>query len=200
MQFRQLGRTSRATLLRAADALARLATLERVLALVCISIPAFLIVFDHLHVRNSISEYYSMQRDQTFYFSLTVASMLFVVNGVVKEKHLYNTILGTALAGVVLFNCHDAPMIHVLFASIFFGGNGVVILFFSSRKERPFKVLMSVVILVAMLGWFVFHWVTLFWAEWVSLAIIAIHYFIEAGYGADERLRVSGARTVSGAT
>jgi len=167
---------------RVADGLRRLATLERVLALVCILIPAFLIVFDDLHVRKSLSAYYDMRWNQVFYFSLTVACMLFVVNGVVKRKRAYDTILGAMLAGVILFNCHDAPFVHTACASVFFGGNGVVILFFSSRKEKPFKLFMAGVIVLALLGHFAFQWFSLFWAEWVSLAIVTVHYFIEAGY------------------
>lgn len=186
MQIQNLVIASRATVRRAADGLVRLAKLERVLALVCIVIPALLIAFAGLPVRESISAYYDMPRDQVFYFSLTVASMLFMVNGVVKQQHVYNTILGVMLAGVVLFDCDHAPVVHYICATAFFGGNGTVILFFSSRKERSFKAMMTVLIVAAMLACFAFHLFTLFWAEWVSLAIIALHYFIEAGNGVGE--------------
>ena len=147
-------------------------------------IPAFLIVFDNLRVRDNISAYYDKQWNQVYYFSLTVACMLFVVNGVVKRKRAYDTILGAMLAGVILFNSHDASLIHTACATVFFLGNGVVILFFSSRKEKRFKLIMATVILVALLGHFAFHWYSLFWAEWMSLAIVTLHYFIEAGYPA----------------
>ena len=64
----------------------RFAKLERVLAFVCLFIPAFLIWFDNGPIRESISAYYNMKVNQIFYFPLTVASMLFVVNGVVKQR------------------------------------------------------------------------------------------------------------------
>jgi hypothetical protein len=180
MALRQFARVTRLTIASAAEGVVRFAKLERVLATVCLLIPVLLIWFDNGNIRPSISEYYNMVKDQVFYFPLTVAAMLFVVNGVVKEKHVYNTILGAMLAGVILFNCHDTPVLHFAFASVFFGGNGVVILVYSSRKERWFKAIMVALILGAMLGCFAFHWFSLFWAEWISFAIIALHYMLES--------------------
>ena len=190
MKLSRFVHSPRITLTDAIKDLTRLATLERTLGLVCIFIPFILILFDGLHIRNSISAYYSMSRDQVFYFSLSVAAMLFIVNGVVKEKHIYNTILGIMLSGVILFNCDAVPIVHFSCASVFFGGNGFVILFFSSKKERSFKIIFTAIIVVAMLGCFLFHWFSLFWAEWISLAIIAIHYFIEASY--TENVQIQG--------
>lgn len=158
----------------------RLAKLERVLAAVCILIPAFLIGLDNGPIRNSISAYYNMEESQIFYFPLTVAAMLFVVNGVVKHQRAYNTILGLMLAGVILFNHDDASVLHGAFAIAFFGGNAVVIVLFSSKKERWFKGLLVVGIVLSMLGCFLFDWFTLFWAEWLSFAIIALHYLLES--------------------
>lgn len=185
MQLRQLAH-------RVGGGLKRLATLERVLALVCITIPALLILVDGLPPRGSISEYYNMHRDQVYYVPLTVAAMLFIVNGVVKRKRFYNTVLGTALTGVLLLNRDDAHFWHIVCASIFFGGNGLVILFFSSRKERRFKIAMGIVIVLAMLGCFVFHWLSLLAAEWISLGIITLHYFIESGYDGNGRRQPAG--------
>jgi hypothetical protein len=180
MKLRQFAQVTRENIITAADGVVRFAKLERVLSAACILTPAFLIWFDDGNIRPSISDYYDMVRDQVFYFPLTVASMLFIVNGVVKENHPYNTILGAMLAGVILFNCHDTPTLHGAFAAAFFGGNGVVILVYSSKKELWFKAIMVAIILAAMLGCFVFHWITLFWAEWISFAIISLHYILES--------------------
>lgn len=180
MEFQKIASSARRRVTQTVDGIVRFAKLERVLAVVCIFIPALLIGFDHWTVRASISAYFDMAQDQVFYFPLSVASMLFVVNGVVKEKHLYNTYLGTMLAGVILFNCRDMPLLHMLFAIAFFGGNGIVILAFSSRKERWFKAIMVALIILSMLGCFVFHLFSLFWAEWISFGIIALHYFLES--------------------
>ncbi len=106
--------------------------------------------------------------------------MLFVVNGVVKHQRAYNTVLGVMLSGLILFNHDDTSLLHAAFAAAFFGGNAVVILQFSSKKERWFKAFLVVGIVLSMLGYFVFDWFTLFWAEWLSFAIIALHYVLES--------------------
>jgi len=180
MQLQEIASVTVQGITRTVEGLTRFAKLERVLAGVCLLIPAFLIWFDHGTIRGSISAYYNMDQDQVFYFSLTVAAMLFLVNGVVKEKKVYNTILGVLLAGVVLFNHRDFPLVHNISAGGFFGGNAVVMVWFSSKKERWFKALMVAAIALAMAGCFFFGWITLFWAEWLSFGIIALHYILES--------------------
>ncbi len=159
---------------------ARFAKLERVLALVCLFTPALLIWSDDGPIRSSISAYYNMRENQLFYFPLTVASMLFVVNGVVKDKHIYNTFLGMMLAGVILFNHDDFGALHDVLAVGFFAGNAVVIVVYSSKKERWFKLLLVAGIALSMIGWLFLKWFTLFWAEWLSFGIIALHYILES--------------------
>jgi hypothetical protein len=180
MQIRQMASATVQGVARTVEGVTRFAKLERVLAAVCLLIPAFLIWADQGAIRPSISAYYDMEEDQIFYFSLTVAAMLFLVNGVVKEKKVYNTVLGVLLAGVVLFNHDDFSIVHNLSAAGFFGGNAVVMVWFSSRRERWFKALMVAGIAGAMAGFFLFDWFTLFWAEWLSFAIIAFHYILES--------------------
>ena len=180
MQLRQIASATRKSVANTFEGVKRLARLERVIATVCILIPAFLIWFDDGPIRDSISAYYDMEESQVFYFPLTVAAMLFVVNGVVKHQRAYNTLLGVMLAGVILFNHDDAGLLHAAFATAFFGGNAVVIFLFSSKKERWFKALLVVGIVLSMAGYFVFDWFTLFWAEWLSFAIIALHYVLES--------------------
>ena len=158
----------------------RFAKLERVLAFVCLFTPALLIWSDDGPIRSSISAYYNMQENQLFYFPLTVASMLFVVNGVVKDKHIYNTFLGMMLAGVILFNHDDFRALHGVLAVSFFAGNAVVIVVYSSKKERWFKLLLVAGIALSMIGWLFLNWFTLFWAEWLSFGIIALHYILES--------------------
>jgi hypothetical protein len=166
---------------RALRNLSRFGRLERVLAAVCALTPVLLLWADDLSgIRDSISDYYSMEEIQLFFVPLTMAAMLFVVNGVVKEKQLYNTYLGAMLGGLLLFNNVAFPKIHLLFTAAFFAGNVAVILTFSSIKDRNFKIGLVAFIVLAMLGWKFFAWFTLFWAEWVSLGIIALHYIIES--------------------
>lgn len=155
--------------------------LERILAIFCLLIPLLLILFDAGPIRESISSYYDMELSQVYYFPLTVASMMFVVNGVIKKKRAYNTYLGIMLACVILFSAEgNTELLHGLCAIAFFGGNAVVIILFSSKKERWFKILMVVVIFLSMVFCFLFHWFSLFWAEWISFAIIATHYLLES--------------------
>lgn len=180
MQFRKAADATLQRLEHVAQGIVRYARLERVLAAVCLVIPALLMGFDDGPIRDSISAYYDMEENQVFYFSLTVAAMLFIVNGVVKEKRAYNTVLGIMLAGLILFNHEDASLLHASFAAAFFVGNAVVILVYSSKKERWFKAILVAVIALSMLGYFVFAWFTLFWAEWLSFSIIALHYILES--------------------
>ncbi len=180
MQLRQIASATRTHMARVVDGIARFAKLERVIAAVCLLIPALLIWFDNGRIRDNISAYYNMHNDQMFYFPLTVVSMLFVVNGVIKERHLYNSVLGLMLAGVILFNYIDRKMLHYVFATAFFGGNAYVILRYSSKKELWFKAVLVAGIALSMLGCFAFGWFTLFWAEWFSFALIAFHYILES--------------------
>lgn len=160
------------------------AKLERVLAGLCLLIPLLLICFDvgPESVRDSISAYHNMTRAQVFFVPLTVAAMLFVVNGVIKTHRVYNTLLGLTLIGVTLFD-HDgsSKWIHYIFAAAFFGGNALVILWFSFRENRPmrYRVIFAVAIALSMLG-VLLDWFSLFWAEWVSLAMISVHYILDS--------------------
>ncbi len=155
------------------------AKLERILAAVCIFSPALLILGDNGVVRNSISAYYDMEKSVLFYVPLSVAFMLFIVNGVIKERTFYNTALGIALAGLVLFNRNDFSFIHHLCTGVFFLGNAAVILFFTSKKELWFKILLVLIIAAALAAWGL-KAISLFWAEWISLAIIGLHYILES--------------------
>lgn len=155
------------------------AKLERILAFVCITTPIWLILGDNGSVRGSISAYYNMEKSVLFYVPLSVAFMLFLVNGVIKEKHWYNTALGVALAGLVLFNHIDYEVIHFLCAFVFFLGNAAVIVIFTPKDERWFKISLVAIIVAALAVWGL-KIISLFWAEWISLAIIGLHYILES--------------------
>jgi len=167
-----------ATLGRASDAfqpVVRFSKLERVLATVCFFAPLVLIGFDSWHVRDSISAYYDMGENQWFYVLFMVVAMLFIVNGVIKTGHFYNTLLGLALSGVVLFNKDDITWLHFLFAAGFFVGNGLVVLFSEGLSDRAKWFYTIGIGAPLVLNW-AFDVVPLFWAEWLSFAIITVHY------------------------
>jgi len=155
------------------------AKLERILAVICIATPGLLILGDNGVVRESISAYYNLDKNVLFYVPLSVAFMLFVVNGVIKHKKFYNTALGIALAGLVIFNHDDFTVVHFLCAGVFFLGNAAVIVIYSPKKELWFKIILVAIIISALAAWGL-NVITLFWAEWVSLGIIGWHYILES--------------------
>jgi hypothetical protein len=162
------------------DGIKRFAKLERVLAALCLLTPALLIYFDNGTIRASLSSYFDMRLNQAYYFPLTMISMLFIVNGVIKNKKLYNTVLGVLMAGLILIDHDSSKLFHYLFAIGFFLGNAVVILVYSSKKELWFKAIMVGVMVCGILLHIVFSWFTLFWAEWLSMGIISLHYILES--------------------
>lgn len=161
------------------DRIKNFARLERILAAVCISSPAMMIIGDNGIVRDSISAYYNMTKSVLFYVPLTVAFMLFVVNGVIKHQKAYNTVLGTALAGLVLFDHDKYSYLHFFFVAVFFLGNALVMVVYTSKKELWFKVMLVLIIAAALAAWG-FGLFSLFWAEWISLGIIGWHYILES--------------------
>jgi hypothetical protein len=162
------------------DGIKRFAKLERVLAALCLLTPALLIYFDNGTIRASISSYFNMKHNQAYYFPLTMIAMLFIVNGVIKNKKIYNTVLGVMMAGLILIDHDSSKFFHYLFAIGFFLGNAVVILVYSSRRERWFKAIMVGVMVCGALMHILLSWFTLFWAEWLSMGIISLHYILES--------------------
>src|SRR6188508_1291697 len=82
--------------------------LERALAAILVLTPLLLLLVDDAPggVRASISSYHDIAAPEAFYLPLTVAAMLFVVNGVLKDGHWYNSAVGLLLSLLVVFD-HD---------------------------------------------------------------------------------------------
>lgn len=182
-------------------------TFERLLAALLILFPIFLIVFNGWpgSGKDSISAYHEMTNPNNlvaFYFPLTAAAMLFVVNGFVKRRErdpwylYYNVYLGAMLTGVVLFNNADFPILHDIFAGLFFVGNVLVIYFidtsfFSSRHaEAAFDLALLGVMAVSFLLFLPFHVINLFFLEWISLALISVH-FVLLSIGTERRRAIA---------
>ena len=170
--------------------LQRFAELERVLGALLVLTPLLLILVDTGpdRVRDSISAYHDVSTPQAFYVPLTVGAMLFFVNGIVRHAHVYNIVLGAALLGVMVFD-HDgaSSTLHFVCAAVFFGGNVVVMMFFSTNKSTPLKVGLVGGVALAIALWIFTDWFTLFWAEWVSLDIIALHFILDSASWSDYR-------------
>ncbi len=159
--------------------LLRFSKLERILAGLCFFIPLILRAIDG-EFRDSISAYAYMQDNQIYVFLLTLASMLFIVNGAIYRRRWYNITLGIFLAGVVLFPKDEFVILHYACAVIFFLGSTFVIVYYTSRKQRWLKIGFALGILFSLVFYLVFHLITLLVAEWIALVIIAIHYILES--------------------
>jgi len=170
--------------------LQRFARLERILGALLVLTPGLLILADTgpEQIRDSISAYHDIAVPAAFYVPLTVGAMLFLVNGVLRHAHAYNSLLGLALSGVILFD-HDGgtAIPHFVFAAAFFGGNVLVMVFFSASKSVWVKGSLAGGIAAAIGLWVATDWFTLFWAEWVSLTIIAAHYILDSVGWSDYR-------------
>ncbi len=171
-------------------------TFERLLAALLIFFPVFLMVFNGVPSgvgKDSISAYHSMTNPNNlaaFYFPLTAAAMLFIVNGFVKRRErdpwylYYNVYLGAMLSGVILFNHDNFGIPHGIFAGLFFGGNVLVILFMNTsffrtkRGEAAFDWGLLGLMAVSFLLFLPFHVINLFFLEWISLALISIHFIL----------------------
>ena len=167
--------------------LQRFARLERVLGALLLLTPVLLVGVDTGPdtIRDSISAYHDVSRPWAFYVPLTAGAMLFLVNGVVRNAHAYNSLLGVALFGVILFD-HDGGTYvpHVVFALAFFGGNFVVMALLSTNKSAFDKGLLVGGVAAAIALWI---FAGVFWAECVSLGIITLHYILHSASWSDYR-------------
>jgi hypothetical protein len=174
------------------DGLKTFVLFERVTALVCIAIPMFLRIGDagNTGFRPSISNYVYMDKSYLFGLLLCIASMLFIYNGIVyfkneinfslgKHGKWYNVVLGFSLMGVILFPHLQYPIPHYTFAIIFFVGNAFVTGFFHFKNNRIPSIILAI-LTVAVFALSIFDIVSLLWAEWLSLTVIAIHFALEA--------------------
>ncbi|MFY0652655.1 MAG: hypothetical protein JXQ96_11505 [Cyclobacteriaceae bacterium] len=166
-----------------ADGFVRFAKLERILATLLAFIPLILYIADHGSegFKSSISAYaYMKNNPQTYPILLTMASMLFIVNGVIKNKKWYNTALGLVLLGVVIFPCKEFATLHYIMAILFFGGSSVVIVKYTSKEQRWVKIGIVILITTSIALYKVFGIISLLTAEWISLGIISFHYIMES--------------------
>ncbi len=175
--------TARQRIVAAANAagtrLARWAPVERVLAAVCAVSPLVMWWIDPKPLRGSISAYFAMVENQWFYVPLAIAAMLFIVNGITKQQHWYNWVLGGALVGVLMFNTTDSGLVHMVFAITFFAGNVAVMIWWSDAPAKYRYGFAGVIGLTAVVT-FATGVLTVWLAEFISLLIIAAHYLLDS--------------------
>ena len=181
-----VNRLKRSWVSKPAAGIKRWLMLESLIALVLLLFPLLLIAIDGLPIkdRESISAYYLMGDPKNlwaFYFPLTIAAFMFIVNGVIKHESWYNIFLGVMLAGVILFNHTDFKVIHPVFAIPFFIGNFIVVFFVKTGVfNKPVTELLFDLGLcftaALFLILFCFKIIYLFYLEWASFAMITIHF------------------------
>lgn len=154
---------------------------ERILASVLVLTPALLWLYEWTSTpRGSISAYHEIAEPPVYYYPLSIAAMLFLANGFIRNGHWYNIFLGASLSIVVIFD-HDGASggIHNGFAFAFFIGNLVVILLFSVGPSPRVKVALGVCMLTV--GALVLvDLVSVYWGEYLALIAIAVHYVLDA--------------------
>lgn len=175
------------------DGVARWVDVERALAIALVASPLIMAVFDWttsdrpFGFRASISDYYTMKdpamgAQPAFYVPLTVAAMLFFVNGVIREGHGFNAFFGVLLAMVVIFNKDGFGWVHFPAAGGFYLGNAYMV-WRSKDPEGSRKKLILGLGGGVLAYWAVFGSTVstaLFWAEWFGLALIGIHFVFDA--------------------
>lgn len=146
--------------------------------------PLILILIDG-QVRESISNYAYMVDNEWFFALMSIAGAVFIMDGSIWNKRWYNIVLGCALIGIAVTPHEDSTLIsilHYIFAAIFFLGSVFTMIFYSSKNQRPLKIMLAVVIAVGMSLHFLIPSTGLFWAEWIGMVPITFHFLGEA-YG-----------------
>lgn len=129
-------------------------------------------------ILKSISAY-ANYTPMTFALCLVLSGALFVYDGIVERLRWYNIYVGISLFGVVLFMHTEFPILHYTFAGIFFLGSLFNMVYFSSNEQRFLKGLTAFGVLFGMAGCFIFNWYSIFWAEWIGMVPISLHYVLE---------------------
>ena len=186
-----------------ADRLLTFKLFERLISLFCVSIPLILYITDKYQdgghypgFRINISDYVYMWHNYIFGMLLSIAGMMFVFNGAVyfrneagkselnlsKYGKWYNVILGLSLITVVCLPWKQYQVAHFIFAAIFFVGNAVVTGLFHQKRNRVLSIILAV-LTVAALGLNLLNVIpgfSLLAAEWISLTVVAIHFYLES--------------------
>jgi len=126
----------------------------------------------------------------------TVAAMLFIYNGIIQltlnsgyslmdesfwKNHGYNIILGLLLFGILLFPLNTQPKIHYILAVLFFVGCSASIAFFGDNPDKKIRyVIATLSIFALVIHLFDKTIINLFWAEWIALIVIGVHFILEA--------------------
>ncbi len=173
------------------DPLKTFRAFEITIAAICMTIPLLLKLADWQYAgfRDSISAYVDMPSRQIFGMLLCIPSMLFIFNGAVyfrnesrfglkKGGKWYNIALGFSLLGVILFHYVNQKYFHFAFAILFFVGNALVIAIYHKKKHRWISLFLALLTVTFLVLGFTKQ-ISLLAGEWLSLAVIGIHFILE---------------------
>ena len=147
-------------------------------AIAFLAIPFFLMCAEG-EILPSISHYAHYQ-PMLFAELLTLAGALFLYDGYVNPSRRYNLICAAGLFGLILFPNMDYDYPHYAFASLFFFGSMFNMVYFSSKEDRKYSIAIATVVLIGLAGSFLFNWYSIFWAEWIGMVPISVHFVLEA--------------------
>lgn len=156
----------------------RIVKLNIILSLWLFFIPLVLILATG-EIRSSISNYAYSSMDYLFTCLLTIAGMMFIFNGTTYNSRQYNIILGVSLILVAITPHYEFPIIHYTSAVLFYLGSVLTMVIFSSKEQRPIKIYLGLIVTLALLMHFTLNLYSLFWAEWIGMFPICLHYLGE---------------------
>lgn len=156
----------------------RLKRIEVTLSLLLLFIPLLLIVITG-EQRSSISDYVYSGNGMLFAILLSIAAVMFLYNGWLSKKW-YNIVLGLSLIGVIATPHLNYPIIHYVFAGLFFLGSIVVMILFSSGHQRKYKIIAGMIIVLGLIGHFFLNIYSLLYGEWIGMLPICIHFIGES--------------------
>lgn len=140
-------------------------------------IPLILILFTSKEL-DSISAYV-YEAPLLFSFLLTLAGSMFFDEGYTDRRRYFNMVLGLSLFGV-LFTPHlDYPILHYTFATIYFLGSGIDIWYFTKSEHKPYTFIGFALIILALIGHFIFGFYSLLYAEWIGMLPASANKILE---------------------
>lgn len=140
-------------------------------------IPVILFVFTGKEL-GSISAYV-YECPILFTFLLTLAGTMFFDSGYVNRLRYFNMILGVSLFGVAFTPHLDYPVLHYSFATIFFLGSAINVWYFTKSEHKPYTFVGFLIIIIGLIGHFVFGFYSLLYAEWIGLLPICLNNILE---------------------
>lgn len=144
------------------------------IALLPLVLLPFLLKLQVGNYADSISAFYYTNASADFVMLLTISAMLYIVDGVINNKW-YQFLNGVALLGVAKFGHLDYSVIHYVCAGYYFIGNAFMISFYSSTKQRWFKIIPMSILLLSY--WFVYtEQLTLLQWEWIGLCLFIANH------------------------